>query len=127
MRIGIAADHGGFELKVHLTAANKVPGARAALITDTFSADQGVEDDDMNVMCLGVAGSPDKLLPGTWYRPSSARISRGPNGSNAALRKYPSWNVRRPIIIDAQGKRAYATNSQEHLDTVQRNQGEQAC
>jgi ribose 5-phosphate isomerase B len=114
MRIGIAADHGGFELKVQLTAAlkaagyevadfgahelvtgddypdfvvplasavargevtrglaicgsgvgacvaaNKVPGARAALITDSFSAHQGVEDDDMNVMCLGgrVTGS----------------------------------------------------------------------
>ena len=108
MRIGIAADHGGFELKVKLTvalkaagyevkdfgahklvigddfpdfvvpmamavakgdvdrglaicgsgvgacvAANKVNGVRAALITDSFSAHQGVEDDDMNVMCLG--------------------------------------------------------------------------
>jgi ribose 5-phosphate isomerase B len=108
MRIGIAADHGGFELKTQLTAAikaagyevedfgahdlvtgddypdfvvplaravasgkvtrglaicgsgvgacvaaNKVPGVRAALITDSFSAHQGVEDDDMNVMCLG--------------------------------------------------------------------------
>jgi ribose 5-phosphate isomerase B len=108
MRIGIAADHGGFELKAQLTealkaagyevtdfgahelvtgddypdfvvplaravargevtrglaicgsgvgaciAANKVTGVRAALITDYFSAHQGVEDDDMNVMCLG--------------------------------------------------------------------------
>ena len=108
MRIGMAADHGGFELKVQLTAAlkaagyemadfgahelipgddypdlvvplaravargevarglaicgsgvgacvaaNKVPGVRAALITDPFSAHQGVEDDDMNGMCLG--------------------------------------------------------------------------
>ncbi len=34
-------------------AANKVVGARAALIMDTFSARQGVEDDDMNVICLG--------------------------------------------------------------------------
>mgnify|MGYP005812346931 CR=1 FL=1 len=34
-------------------AANKVPGARAALVTDVFSAHQGVEDDNMNVMCLG--------------------------------------------------------------------------
>jgi len=114
MLIGIAADHGGFELKVQLSAAlsfagylvkdfgawelvdgddypdyvvplaravsggeitrglaicgsgvgacvaaNKVPGVRAALITDSFSAHQGVEDDDMNVMCLGglVTGS----------------------------------------------------------------------
>ena len=108
MCIGIAADHGGFELKAQLLAAltlavymvkdfgawklvddddypdfvvplaravslgevtrglaicgsgvgaciavNKVPGVRAALITDSFSAHQGVEDDDMNVMCLG--------------------------------------------------------------------------
>jgi ribose 5-phosphate isomerase B len=108
MRIGIAADHGGFELKVQLVAAltfagyrikdfgaielkdgddypdfvvplakavskgeitrglaicgsgvgaciaaNKVHGVRAALISDSFSAHQGVEDDDMNVMCLG--------------------------------------------------------------------------
>lgn len=108
MRIGIAADHGGFELKVQLVAAltfagyrvkdfgafelkdgddypdfvvplakavsggkvtrglaicgsgvgaciaaNKIHSVRAALISDSFSAHQGVEDDDMNVMCLG--------------------------------------------------------------------------
>ncbi len=34
-------------------AANKVRGVRAALIHDVFSAHQGVEDDDMNVICLG--------------------------------------------------------------------------
>jgi ribose 5-phosphate isomerase B len=34
-------------------AANKVPGVRAGLIHDVFSARQGVEDDDMNVFCLG--------------------------------------------------------------------------
>jgi ribose 5-phosphate isomerase B len=108
MRLGIAADHGGFSLKEKMAAeltslghevvdfgahelisgddypdfvipmaralargdldrglaicgsgvgaciaANKVPGVRAALIVDIFSAHQGVEDDDMNVMCLG--------------------------------------------------------------------------
>jgi len=108
MRIGIATDHGGFELKQKLAerldaaghslvdfgavqlassddypdyvvplaqavargdvergiavcgsgvgacvAANKVFGARAALIQDTFSARQGVEDDDLNILCLG--------------------------------------------------------------------------
>jgi ribose 5-phosphate isomerase B len=108
MRIGVAADHGGFELKEQLKtalnasgyevedfgayelvtgddypdyvaplaravargevsrgvaicasgvgacfAANKVTGIRAALITDFYSAHQGVEDDDMNIMCLG--------------------------------------------------------------------------
>ncbi len=34
-------------------AANKVPGIRAAMCHDTFSARQGVEDDSMNVLCLG--------------------------------------------------------------------------
>lgn len=34
-------------------AANKVTGARAGLCHDTFSAHQGVEDDDVNVLCLG--------------------------------------------------------------------------
>lgn len=34
-------------------AANKVPGVRSALCHDTFSAHQGVEDDDMNVLALG--------------------------------------------------------------------------
>jgi len=34
-------------------AANKVKGVRAALINDHFSAHQGVEDDDLNVLCLG--------------------------------------------------------------------------
>lgn len=40
-------------------AANKVPDVRAGLIHDVFSARQGVEDDDMNVFCLGgkVVGS----------------------------------------------------------------------
>ena len=33
--------------------ANKIPGIRACLCHDTFSARQGVEDDDMNVLCLG--------------------------------------------------------------------------
>jgi ribose 5-phosphate isomerase B len=34
-------------------AANKVVGARAALCHDTFSARQGREDDDTNILCLG--------------------------------------------------------------------------
>ena len=33
--------------------ANKIPGIRAALIHDHFSARQGVEDDHMNVLCMG--------------------------------------------------------------------------
>lgn len=108
MRVGIAADHGGYELKSALVtelkarghevvdygaaaldpaddypdfvvplaraiargevergiaacgsgvgasvAANKIAGVRAALICDYFSAHQGVEDDQMNIICLG--------------------------------------------------------------------------
>ena len=108
MNIGIAADHGGFELKENLAArlrnaghkvddfgayqlildddypdfvvplaravaagkvdrgvavcgsgvgasvcANKIKGVRACLIEDHFSAKQGVEDDNLNVICLG--------------------------------------------------------------------------
>ena len=34
-------------------AANKIRGVRAALVHDTFSAHQGVEDDNMNLICLG--------------------------------------------------------------------------
>jgi len=108
MRVGIAADHGGFDLKQELlvqlraaghevvdfgahtlmpdddypdfviplaqavaagkvdrgvaicgsgvgasVCATKVMGVRAALIHDIFSARQGVEDDHMNVLCIG--------------------------------------------------------------------------
>lgn len=107
-KVGIAADHGGFELKEKVTillkgigldvvdyganelddkddypdyiiplskaivkgevergiaccgsgvgacvAANKVGGIRASLVADVFSARQGVEDDDLNMICLG--------------------------------------------------------------------------
>jgi ribose 5-phosphate isomerase B len=34
-------------------AASKIPGIRAAICHDVFSAHQGVEHDDMNVLCLG--------------------------------------------------------------------------
>jgi ribose 5-phosphate isomerase B len=34
-------------------AASKIPGIRAAVCHDTYSAHQGVEHDDMNVLCLG--------------------------------------------------------------------------
>jgi len=108
MRVGIATDHGGFDLKEELVAhlreaghevvdvgahslnpgddypdfviplahaviagkvergiavcgsgvgasvcANKFPGVRAGLIHDHFSAKQGVEDDHMNIICMG--------------------------------------------------------------------------
>lgn len=34
-------------------AANKIKGIRAGLVHDTYSGHQGVEHDDMNVLCLG--------------------------------------------------------------------------
>ena len=34
-------------------AASKLPGVRAAICHDTYSAHQGVEHDDMNVLCIG--------------------------------------------------------------------------
>lgn len=34
-------------------AASKIPGIRAGVCHDTYSAHQGVEHDDMNVLCLG--------------------------------------------------------------------------
>jgi ribose 5-phosphate isomerase B len=108
MRVGIATDHGGFDLKADVVArlqaaghevidfgahnldqaddypdfvvplaravaaadvergvaicgsgvgasvcANKIPGVRAALIHDHFSARQGVEGDHLNILCMG--------------------------------------------------------------------------
>lgn len=50
IRRGIAICGSGVGASI---AANKVAGVRAALIHDYFSAHQGVEDDDMNLLCLG--------------------------------------------------------------------------
>ncbi len=42
----------GSAVGVSITA-NKVPGIRAGVCHDTYSAAQGVDHDDMNVLCLG--------------------------------------------------------------------------
>ncbi len=47
---GIAVCGSGVGVSI---AANKIAGVRAALITETYSAHQGVEHDDMNLLCLG--------------------------------------------------------------------------
>jgi len=47
---GIAVCGSGVGVSI---AANKISGVRAALITESYSAHQGVEHDDMNLLCLG--------------------------------------------------------------------------
>lgn len=60
-------------------AANKFPGVRAAVCHDTFSAHQGVEDDNMNVLCLGarVVGTElAKEVVRTFLRASFSQAER---------------------------------------------------
>ena len=47
---GVAVCGSGVGVSV---AANRVKGVRAALITDIYSAHQGVEHDAMNIICIG--------------------------------------------------------------------------
>ena len=64
-------------------AANKVPGIRAALCHDTFSARQGVEDDDMNVLCLGSRVIGPALAQEVLRAPRGA-VLQAPSGTSAA-------------------------------------------
>lgn len=60
-------------------AANKFPGVRAAVCHDTFSAHQGVEDDNMNVLCLGarvVGPELAKEIVRTYLRASFSQAER---------------------------------------------------
>ena len=60
-------------------AANKVPRVRAAVCHDLFSAQQGVEDDDMNVLCLGARVIDEKLameLIGAWLAATFSNAER---------------------------------------------------
>ena len=51
-------------------AANKIPGIRAGMCHDTYSAHQGVEHDDMNVLVLGarIIGSELAYEAGEGFR-----------------------------------------------------------
>jgi ribose 5-phosphate isomerase B len=61
IKVGEAIKDGKAEMGIVLcgsgvgasVAANKIPGVRAGLCHDTFSARQGREDDDTNVLCMG--------------------------------------------------------------------------
>lgn len=60
-------------------AANKVPGVRAALCHDVFTAKQSVRDDDSNVLCLGSRVLTTRLALGitkTWLSERFSRASR---------------------------------------------------
>ena len=57
-------------------AANKVPGVRACMCHDSFSARQGVEDDDMNVLCLGARIVGEELAADLVREFLAARFSR---------------------------------------------------
>lgn len=68
-------------------AACKVPGIRAAICHDTYSAGQGVEHDDMNVLCLGsevVGEALTKELVETYLR---ARFNESDERYAARLRQ----------------------------------------
>jgi RpiB/LacA/LacB family sugar-phosphate isomerase len=60
-KVGLAVTEGRAERAVLIcgsgvgacVAANKIPGVRAAICHDTYTAHQGVEHDDMNVLVLG--------------------------------------------------------------------------
>ena len=60
-------------------AANKFPGIRAGLCHDTFSAHQGVEDDNVNVLCLGarvIGPELAKEIVGVWLSASFSGAER---------------------------------------------------
>jgi len=60
-------------------AVNKFPGIRAGICHDTFSAHQGVEDDDMNVLCLGarvIGPELAKEIVKTWLSTSFSGAER---------------------------------------------------
>jgi ribose 5-phosphate isomerase B len=50
MERGVAVCGSGVGASV---CANKIPGVRAGLVQDHYSAHQGVEHDDMNILCIG--------------------------------------------------------------------------
>ena len=69
-------------------AANKVVGARAGMCHDTFSAHQGVEDDDVNVLCLGgrVIGSELALeVVNVWLEAKFSGLERHLRRKNKVL------------------------------------------
>ncbi len=63
-------------------AANKVRGVRAAVCHDTYSAAQGVEHDQMNVLCLGARVIGDELARALVRAFVGAQFSTAPRFQN---------------------------------------------
>ena len=62
--------------------ANKIKGMRACLIEDHFSARQGVEDDNLNMICLG-GRIEGRSWPGIFFKHFSPPNSAAPSGTGA--------------------------------------------
>ncbi len=88
---GVAICGGGVGACV---AANKVRGVRACLIHECFSAHQGVEDDDMNVICLGAtsSGMPSR---GSWSEHFCRHDSAAPSVTGVVSLRSQVWKARR--------------------------------
>jgi ribose 5-phosphate isomerase B len=84
-KVGEAIQHGEAERGVIICgsgvgasiAATKMRGIRAALCHDTYSAHQGVEHDDMNVLCLGARVIGEELAKELVRAFAAARFSGG--------------------------------------------------
>jgi ribose 5-phosphate isomerase B len=75
-------------------AANEVNGIRAGLCHDHYSVRQGVEDDDMNVLCRGGRVWASRS-PGTTRRPSFRRPSAASHATADARPRLPGSRVRK--------------------------------
>ena len=89
-------------------AANKIPGIRAAICHDSYSAHQGVEHDDMNVLVLGsriIAGELAKDLVRDYLGAKFSRrgAPRPPPGKSEGHR----GKVLPTILNGGGGSRAY--------------------
>lgn len=69
-------------------AANKMKGIRAAMVTETYTAKQGVEHDDMNVLCLGsraIGVEPAKEIVQAFLQAKFSGIERHQRRLNKVL------------------------------------------